>query len=126
MRASNEDGLWNHFEGRTILLTGGTGSFGSISIRSRSIPRRLGARDSVIHALRAEGVEATLHYPAVHLLSLYREHGGVSGTMPRAERLCERLATLPLYPAMTASDQDDVVLAPRRIHAWAAARAVTS
>jgi dTDP-4-amino-4,6-dideoxygalactose transaminase len=46
-----------------------------------------------------------VHYPAVHLLSLYREHGGVPGTTPRAERLCERLVTLPLYPAMTASDQ---------------------
>jgi perosamine synthetase len=81
-------------------------------------------RDTVIDALRAEGIEATLHYPAVHLLSLYLEHGGVAGIAPRAERICERLVTLPLYPAMTASDQDDVVLALRRIHAWAAARAV--
>jgi perosamine synthetase len=83
-------------------------------------------RDSVIDALRAEGIEATLHYPAVHLLSLYRERGGVPGTAPRAERLCERLVTLPLYPAMTTSDQDDVVLALQRIHAWAAASAATS
>jgi perosamine synthetase len=83
-------------------------------------------RDMVIDALRAEGIEATLHYPAVHLLTLYRERGGAPGTAPRAERLCERLVTLPLYPAMTASDQDDVVLALRRIHAWAAARAVLS
>ncbi|HEV3274921.1 MAG TPA: DegT/DnrJ/EryC1/StrS family aminotransferase [Candidatus Dormibacteraeota bacterium] len=83
-------------------------------------------RDTVIDALRAEGIEATLHYPAVHLLSLYRERGGAPGTAPRAERLCEQLVTLPLYPAMTVSDQDDVVLALRRIHAWAAARAVRS
>ena len=83
-------------------------------------------RDEVIDALRAEGIEATLHYPAVHLLSLYRERGGRPGTAPRAEQLCERLVTLPLYPAMTASDQDDVVLALQRIHAWAAARATTS
>ncbi len=82
-------------------------------------------RDEVIDALRAEGIEATLHYPAVHLLALYRARGGLPGTAPRAERLCERLVTLPLYPAMTASDQDDVVLALQRIHAWAA-HAVTS
>ena len=81
-------------------------------------------RDEVIDALRAEGIEATLHYPAVHLLTLYRERGGRPGTAPRAERLCERLVTIPLYPAMTSSDQDDVVIALRRIHAWAAARAV--
>jgi len=83
-------------------------------------------RDTVIDALRAEGIEATLHYPAVHLLSLYRARGGAAGIAPVAERLCERLVTLPLYPAMTASDQDDVVLALHRIHAWAAARAVAS
>jgi perosamine synthetase len=83
-------------------------------------------RDSVIDALRAEGIEATLHYPAVHLLTLYRERGGVPGTAPRAEQLCDRLVTLPLYPAMTVSDQDDVVLALQRIHVWAAAGAVRS
>ena len=79
----------------------------------------------VIDALRAEGIEATLHYPAVHLLSLYRSHGGLPGTAPRAERLCGRLVTLPLYPEMTISDQDDVVIALRRIQRWAAAGAVT-
>jgi dTDP-4-amino-4,6-dideoxygalactose transaminase len=81
-------------------------------------------RDVVIDALRAEGIEATLHYPAVHLLSLYRSHGGLPGTAPRAERLCGRLVTLPLYPEMTISDQDDVVIALRRIQRWAAAGAV--
>jgi perosamine synthetase len=82
-------------------------------------------RDTVIDALRAEGIEATLHYPAVHLLSLYRDRGGVPGTAPKAEQMCERLVTLPLYPSMTASDQDDVVIALHRIQAWAAAGAVT-
>ena len=84
------------------------------------------ARDIVIDALRAEGIEATLHYPAVHLLSLYRERGGVPGTAPRAERLCERLVTIPLYPTMTAADQDDAVVALHRIQTWAAAHASAS
>jgi perosamine synthetase len=83
-------------------------------------------RDVVIDALRAEGIEATLHYPAVHLLSLYRERGGVPGTAPRAERMCERLVTLPLYPTMTSTDQDDVVTALQRIQAWAATGAAAS
>jgi perosamine synthetase len=78
-------------------------------------------RDTVIDALRAEGIEATLHYPAVHLLSLYRARGGRPGTAPRAEALCERLLTLPLFPTMTEADQDDVVAALRRIQAWARA-----
>jgi perosamine synthetase len=82
-------------------------------------------RDQVIDALRAEGIEATLHYPAVHLLSLYRSLGGIPGTAPRAERLCGRLVTLPLYPEMSISDQDDVVIALARIQKWAAAGALT-
>ncbi len=83
-------------------------------------------RDVVIDALRAEGIEATLHYPAVHLLSLYREHGGIPGTAPRAERMCDRLVTLPLYPTMAEFDQDDVVTALHRIQAWAATGAANS
>jgi len=81
-------------------------------------------RDSVIDALRAEGIEATLHYPAAHLLSLYRGRGGRPGTAPRAEALCDRLVTLPLFPAMTESDQDGVVEALSRIQAWTTAHAV--
>jgi len=81
-------------------------------------------RDSLIDALRAEGIEATLHYPAVHLLSLYRARGGRPGVAPRAEEMCERLVTLPLFPAMSERDQDDVVAGLRRIQAWAGARMV--
>jgi perosamine synthetase len=77
------------------------------------------SRDSLIDALRAEGIEATLHYPAVHLLAAYRVHGFEPGTAPRAEDLCERLVTLPLFPAMSREDQDDVVRCVLRIHRWA-------
>jgi dTDP-4-amino-4,6-dideoxygalactose transaminase len=36
------------------------------------------------------------------------------------------LVTLPLYPTMTESDQDDVVVALHRIQAWAATGAPAS
>jgi perosamine synthetase len=81
-------------------------------------------RNTLIDALRAEGIEATLHYPPVHLLSLYRARGGRPGMAPRAEDLCQRLVTLPLFPAMTNADMDDVVAALARIQAWAGARAM--
>lgn len=81
-------------------------------------------RDAVIDALRAERIEATLHYPAVHLLSFYRDRGGRLGLAPRAEALCERLVTLPLFPAMDPSDQNDVVAALSRVQSWAVARMV--
>lgn len=81
-------------------------------------------RDALIGALRAEGIEATLHYPAVHLLSLYRARGGRPGIAPRAEELCASLVTLPLFPAMAEADQDDVVAALTRIQAWTGTRAM--
>jgi perosamine synthetase len=81
-------------------------------------------RDALIDALRAEGIEATLHFPAVHLLSLYRARGFRPGLAPRAEDLCGRLVTLPLFVAMTEADQDDVAAALARIQAWAGARAM--
>ncbi|MGH7721281.1 MAG: DegT/DnrJ/EryC1/StrS family aminotransferase [Candidatus Dormibacteria bacterium] len=81
-------------------------------------------RDTVIDALRAERIEATLHYPAVHLLELYRSRGGRRGMAPRAEALCDSLVTLPLFPSMTVADQDDVVAALTRVQAWAGAHPV--
>ena len=76
------------------------------------------ARDDVIDGLRAEGIEATLHYPAVHTLAVYRERGYAAGIAPRAESMCARLLTLPLFPAMSEEDLADVVLALHRLHAW--------
>jgi dTDP-4-amino-4,6-dideoxygalactose transaminase len=76
------------------------------------------SRDTLIDALRAENIQATLHYPAVHTLSLYRELGYRTGVAPVAEALCSRLVTLPLFPTMGVQDQDDVVAALHRLAAW--------
>ncbi|MGP8161774.1 MAG: DegT/DnrJ/EryC1/StrS family aminotransferase [Candidatus Dormibacteria bacterium] len=82
-------------------------------------PKAFGCpRDAVIDALRAEQIQATLHYPPVHLLTLYRSRGCRPGMAPRAESLGARLVTLPLFPAMTDADQDDVVTALIRIQRW--------
>ena len=79
-------------------------------------------RDTVIDALRAENVAATLHYPAIHLLSMYRARGHGEGECPVAERTCSRLVTLPLFPAMSDGDQQDVVDAIVRLQWWGAGR----
>lgn len=76
------------------------------------------SRDEVIDGLRAENIQATLHYPAVHTLSLYREMGYAVGVTPIAEAACEALVTLPLFPAMSEADQDDVVNALERLAGW--------
>src|SRR5882672_9686721 len=80
---------------------------------------RLGAdRDTIVEALRAENIGATVHYPLVYRHSLYRERFGYSaGLCPAAETVEARLVTLPLFPAMTEGDQDDVLHALDKVFA---------
>lgn len=67
-------------------------------------------RDAVINALRSEGIQTTVHYPPVHLLSYYREcQPDVS--LPLTEEYCRRELTLPLHPRMDASQVERVVAA---------------
>jgi dTDP-4-amino-4,6-dideoxygalactose transaminase len=69
-------------------------------------------RDTIVEALRAENIGATVHYPLVYRHPFYRERlGGAVGLCPTAELVEPRLVTLPLFPAMTDTDQDDVLRA---------------
>jgi dTDP-4-amino-4,6-dideoxygalactose transaminase len=63
-------------------------------------------RRSFLAALRARGVAAGVHYPAIPLFSLYRRFGYGPGDFPNAERIGDQTLTLPLFPAMDADDVD--------------------
>jgi UDP-4-amino-4,6-dideoxy-N-acetyl-beta-L-altrosamine transaminase len=79
-------------------------------------PERLGAdRRTILAALRAENVGATVHYVPVYWHPYYVARGYRRGLCPRAERAFERLLTLPLFPAMTERDVDDVLAAVRKV-----------
>jgi dTDP-4-amino-4,6-dideoxygalactose transaminase len=55
-----------------------------------------------------------VHYIPVHLQPYYRALGFKPGYCPEAERYSEEALSLPLYPAMTDGDQDQVVEALKR------------
>ena len=56
-------------------------------------------RGKFIEALKAEGIQTSIHYPPVHKFSYYREqYPGVA--LPRTEAAAGREVTLPLYPGM--------------------------
>lgn len=75
-------------------------------------------RDTVLRALRAENIGATLHYPLVHLHPFYRRRFGYGpGLCPIAEDAERRLVTLPLFPSMSEADQDDVLRALDKVFA---------
>jgi len=69
-------------------------------------------RDRIFDALRAEGIGVQVHYMPVHLHPFY---GGRRGQCPRAEAAHDRMLSLPLFPAMTDVDADDVIEAVNKV-----------
>ena len=59
-------------------------------------------RDSVRSALAARGISTGIHYPIpVHLQKAYAGLGYERGDFPHAERACDRVLSMPLFPEMT-------------------------
>ena len=70
-----------------------------ILVRSRS------DRDRLMEELRKLGIQTSVHYPPVHLFSLYRKRFGYrAGMLPETEELSGRELTLPLHPRMKPED----------------------
>ena len=72
-------------------------------------------RADFIRAMHAVGIGVGVHYPAIHLLSLYRAMGFKPGDFPHAERVGAGIATLPLFPTMREQDVDRVCAQVARI-----------
>jgi dTDP-4-amino-4,6-dideoxygalactose transaminase len=69
-----------------------------------------GRRDEVLAALNAARIGAGIHYPVpVHLTGAFADLGYRSGDFPHAERAADELLSLPIYPQITADQQDRVV-----------------
>ncbi len=67
-------------------------------------------RDRVLSALVADGIGAGLHYPTpVHLLPAFASPAYPAGSFPVAERLAQRILSLPIYPGLSEHQQDFVV-----------------
>jgi dTDP-4-amino-4,6-dideoxygalactose transaminase len=60
-------------------------------------------RAAIIAQLAERGIETSVHYPRpIHLQTAYSSLGYPEGTFPHAERACERVLSIPLFPQMTA------------------------
>ena len=73
--------------------------------------KRLGkSRDWVLNALTAENIGTGVHYIPIHRHPYYRNtFGWREGQFPNAEWIGDRTISLPLSPALSAADVDDVV-----------------
>jgi hypothetical protein len=68
-------------------------------------------RGAFIAAMKERGIGVGVHYPAMHLFSLYRQLGWREGDFPVAEDIGRRTVTIPLFPAMADNDVDRVCTA---------------
>jgi UDP-4-amino-4,6-dideoxy-N-acetyl-beta-L-altrosamine transaminase len=70
-------------------------------------------RATVFAALRAQGIGVNVHYIPIHTQPYYRELGFARGDFPAAERYYAQALSIPLYPALSESEQQHVVSALR-------------
>ncbi len=68
-------------------------------------------RAGIMADLKALGIGIGLHYPPIHLFTLYRDRGFAEGMFPVAERIGRSIMTLPLFPTLTETDVDRIVAA---------------
>jgi dTDP-4-amino-4,6-dideoxygalactose transaminase len=76
---------------------------------------RVPRRDRVLQRLREAGVGAAVHYPIpIHLQEAFRHLGHRLGDFPVAEACSQEILSLPLYPHITAEQQEYVVAELRK------------
>jgi len=62
-------------------------------------------RNQVMEKMKDFRIQTSVHYPPVHLFSLYRkEFGYKRGMLPKTEEVARRGMTLPLHPRMDVGD----------------------
>lgn len=70
-------------------------------------------RAEVFARMRRAGIGVQVHYIPIHLQPYWRRMGFKPGDFPHAEAWYEGAISLPLYPALTDAQQDEVVQALR-------------
>jgi len=68
-------------------------------------------RGDFISRMRERDIGVGVHYPAMHLFTLYRDLGYQEGDFPHAEKIGRETVTLPLFPTMTEADVERVCAA---------------
>jgi dTDP-4-amino-4,6-dideoxygalactose transaminase len=67
-------------------------------------------RNRVMERLKDFGIQTSVHYPPVHLFSLYRRRFGFKeGMFSKTEEVSRREVTLPLHPRMNREDVEWIV-----------------
>jgi len=63
-------------------------------------------RDRIREALHSNGIQTSIHYPAVHQFSIYQKY---KANLPNTEYVCNNEITLPMYSKLTKEDINFIV-----------------
>lgn len=72
-------------------------------------------RKEIYDALQAEGVGVNVHYIPTYTFLYYQKLGYKMGICPNAEKLYERIISIPLYYSLTNEQQDKIIEAVRKV-----------
>jgi len=73
-------------------------------------------RKQIFDALRSENIGVHVHYIPVHLQPYYmKKFGFKKGYFPITEKYYERCLTIPLYPEMSNTDVNDVIMGLKKV-----------
>lgn len=63
------------------------------------------ARDRLSLYLKRRGIETAIHYPVpIHLQTIGKQLGYRKGSLPRTEKACKQILSLPIYPHLADDD----------------------
>jgi dTDP-4-amino-4,6-dideoxygalactose transaminase len=97
------------------LLVTPTEAQGSPSVWNQYTVRvTAGQRDALQQALAEQKIGSAVYYPIpLHLQKCFADLGYRRGDLPHSERAAEEVLSLPVYPELTADEQDRVIDAVR-------------
>lgn len=72
-------------------------------------------RREIFDALQAEGVGVNVHYIPTYTFPYYRSLGYKPGICPNAEKLYERMISIPLYYSLSDEQQNKVIEAVKKV-----------
>jgi dTDP-4-amino-4,6-dideoxygalactose transaminase len=76
---------------------------------------RIANRDAVADHLRDAGVASGIHYPTpIHLTAAFASLGYGAGAFPVSEAVTGQILSLPMFPGITAEQQERVAEALRK------------
>ena len=72
-------------------------------------------REQIFDELRELGIGVNIHYIPIHTQPYYQKFGFKIGDFPNSESYYNRSISIPLFPGMTKKQQDNVVMAIKKI-----------